>query len=148
MAESNELLDLVRNLQSIEDIKRLKAKYWRCVDQKRWEEIGECFAEDCVADYGQGMVLNGRQAIVEFLRKSLGQATSITAHGGHNPEIDITGPDTARAIWNLNDIVIMPGMQMKGYGYYEDTYVKQNGKWMKKSTTIKRIVEQWDMQKR
>ena len=33
-------------LLEIEAIKRLKYKYFRCLDSKRWAELAECFVED------------------------------------------------------------------------------------------------------
>ena len=41
----------VDNLIAIEEIKRLKYKYVRCLDQKRWDDIAECFVPDAVASF-------------------------------------------------------------------------------------------------
>jgi len=149
MAEPSDLGAMVRMLMDIEEIKKLKAKYWRCVDKKSWDELAEVFAEDATADYDPKTHLEGREAILKFLKDSLGAKTAITAHGGHNPEIEITGETTARGIWALQDYLIMqPNTRLTGYGYYEDEYVKVDGRWKKKSTRITRIVEEWNMTKR
>ena len=64
------------DLVEIEAIKRLKYKYMRCLDQKRWDEIAECFTADATAAYSGGKYsYDGRDAIVEFLRKSMGADT-------------------------------------------------------------------------
>ena len=39
-------------LEDIEAIKNLKARSLRSVDNRLWDEMNECFAEDVVADYG------------------------------------------------------------------------------------------------
>ena len=41
-------------LREIEAIKRLKYKYMRCLDQKGWAELAECFTEDATTSYGGG----------------------------------------------------------------------------------------------
>jgi len=149
MAQLTDLETRIRVLEDIEAIKKLKAKYWRCVDKKLWEELEECFVEDATADYGPDIKLQGRRAILQFLKDSLGRDSVITAHEGHNPEIEITSATAARGIWPLHDyVVIQPNTRMNGWGHYEDEYVKENGEWKKKSTKITRIIEDWMMTKR
>src|SRR4029077_13550982 len=103
----DELMSLtVDDLIAIEEIKRLKYKYVRCLDQKRWDEIAECFVPDAVASYGGGAwAFDGRDAILEFLRSSMGSQQFLSAHRVGQPEIEVTGPDTAKAIWGLSDTV-------------------------------------------
>ncbi|HWJ10331.1 MAG TPA: nuclear transport factor 2 family protein, partial [Nocardioides sp.] len=40
------------DLAAIEEIKRLKHRYFRTLDLKQWEEFGDCLAEDVTARYG------------------------------------------------------------------------------------------------
>jgi bile-acid 7alpha-dehydratase len=139
----------VRKLEDIEAIKKLKAKYWRCVDRKLWGEMTEVFTEEAVADYGPDIKLKGKQAIVDFLKGSLGADTVITSHVGQRPEIELTGESTATGTWWLNDYIVMqPNIRRRGYAFYEDEYVKENGKWKKKSTKVTTMLEEWDMLKR
>ena len=42
------------DLVEIELIKRLKYRYCRALDLKRWDELGECLTEDCRSAYGDG----------------------------------------------------------------------------------------------
>jgi hypothetical protein len=139
----------VRRLEDIEAIKKLKARYWRCVDRKLWGEMAEVFTEEATADYGPDIKLKGRQAIVDFLKGSLGADTVITSHVGQRPEIELTGESTATGTWWLNDYIVMqPNVRRRGYAFYEDEYVKENGKWKKKSTKVTTTLEEWDMLKR
>ena len=39
----------IQALEDIEAIKRLKYKYWRCLDTKSWDEMEECFVDDATA---------------------------------------------------------------------------------------------------
>ena len=136
-------------MEDIEAIKKLKAKYFRCVDKKLWEEMETVLTEDAVADYGMGIeLLQGRKAIIEFLKKNLGRDSMISVHQGHNPEIEITSDTTARGVWVLNDrLIIQTIATLNGWRYYEDEYAKVNGEWKKKSTKITNILEEWTQTK-
>jgi bile-acid 7alpha-dehydratase len=149
MTDLSELEKRIRVIEDIEAIKKLKAKYFRCVDKKLWEEMETVLTEDAVADYGMGIeLLQGRKAIMEFLKKNLARDSMISVHQGHNPEIEITSDTTARGVWVLNDrLIIQTIATLNGWRYYEDEYVKLNGEWKKKSTKITNILEEWTQTK-
>ena len=149
MADLSELEKRIGVMEDIEAIKNLKAKYFRCVDKKLWEEMETVLIEDAVADYGMGIeLLQGRKAIIEFLKKNLGRDSMISVHQGHNPEIEITSDTTATGVWVLNDrLIIQTIATSSGWRYYEDEYVKVNGEWKKKSTKIINILEEWTQTK-
>ncbi len=149
MTDLSELEKRIRVIEDIEAIKKLKAKYFRCVDKKLWEEMETVLTEDAVADYGMGIeLLQGRKAIMEFLKKNLARDSMISVHQGHNPEIEITSDTTARGVWVLNDrLIIQTIATLNGWRYYEDEYVKVNGEWKKKSTKITNILEEWTQTK-
>jgi bile-acid 7alpha-dehydratase len=80
MADLSDLEKRIRVMEDIEAIKKLKAKYFRCVDKKLWEEMEAVLTEDAVADYGMGIeLLQGRKAIIEFLKKNLDRDSMIYA---------------------------------------------------------------------
>ena len=149
MTDLSELEKRIRVIEDIEAIKKLKAKYFRCVDKKLWEEMETVLTEDAVADYGMGIeLLQGRKAIMEFLKKNLAPDSMISVHQGHNPEIEITSDTTARGVWVLNDrLIIQTIATLNGWCYYEDEYVKLNGEWKKKSTKITNMLEEWTQTK-
>lgn len=133
------------DLVEIEAIKRLKYRYIRCLDQKLWDEIGGCFTDDAVAAYSGGAYsFDGRDAIVEFLRRSMGAETFHSSHRVHQPEIDLTGPDTATGVWALEDTVIETQWQItiRGAAFYTDDYVKQDGRWLIRRTGYRRTFEE------
>jgi hypothetical protein len=123
------------DLVALEEIRRVKYRYLRCVDLKLWDEIGETFTADATADYGtpalgKPLSLSGRDAIVAFLRDSLGPDI-ITVHFASQPEIDIDG-DTAAGTWCFEDTVIATEYRVviKGSAFYEDRYTRgDDGRW-------------------
>jgi hypothetical protein len=148
MAEHGDLEARMKALEDTESIKKVKAKYWRCIDRKLWGELADCFAVDARADYGPDMKFQSGEAIVKFLKDTLGGENVITVHEGHNPEIEIISASAARATWALNDyIVIQPNTKRMGWGFYEDEYVRVNGVWKIKMTREFSILEEWDMTK-
>ncbi len=94
------------DLVELEAIKRVKYAYARCLDLKLWDEIATLFTEDAVAAYsGGGYTFEGREAIVDFLTRSMGAETFHSSHKMHHPEIELTGPETATGVWALDDTV-------------------------------------------
>jgi uncharacterized protein (TIGR02246 family) len=125
-------------IEDVEAIKRLKYKYWRCLDTKCWDEMAECFTEDATVSYGSGAYrFAGRDAIVAFLAKALGRASgSHGVHHGHHPEIERTSPTTARGRWSLYNYLFNAGEErgVREAAYYEDEYVKRDGCWLLQHT--------------
>lgn len=116
-------------MDDIEEIKKLKARYFRALDSKDWDTYAGVFAEDCQVDLrrAHGEQYSGRAAFRAY-------ASSLTivqsVHHGHMPEIDLTGPDTATGVWCLEDYNIWEdGRQNHGWGHYLETYVKQGDRW-------------------
>lgn len=133
--------------EDIEAIKRLKYKYFRSLDRKLWGELSECFTEDATTSYSGGKhTYQGRDAIMNFLSKSL-SPTILSMHHGHHPEIEITGKKTATGVWALHDYVIVTqsNVSLRGASFYHDEYVKVGGEWKIKHTGYERVFEEvWD----
>jgi hypothetical protein len=135
------------DLAALEEIRRVKYRYLRCVDLKRWEEMAEVFTPDATADYGspatgQPLKFSSRDEIIAFLRDKLGPDI-ITLHAAGQPEIDIDG-STATGRWRFEDTVIATGYRMliKGAAFYEDRYARgQDGRWRIAHTGYVRIYE-------
>ncbi len=135
------------DLAAIEEIKRLKHRYFRTLDLKQWDEFGDCLAEDVTARYGtqamgEPLHYDNRADVVAFMEQNLGGQT-ITVHIANHPEIEVDG-DTASGSWAFEDTVIVPGfkVQIRGAGYYRDTYRRDaDGAWRIASTEYERIYE-------
>jgi uncharacterized protein (TIGR02246 family) len=132
-------------LCEIEAIKRVKYRYLRGLDQKRWDEVASCFTEDATAAYSGGEYsFDGRAAILEFLERTMGAETFLSSHRCHHPEIDLTGPATATGTWALEDVVVETqwDITIRGAAFYTDEYVKQEGEWRIQRTAYKRTYEE------
>jgi bile-acid 7alpha-dehydratase len=135
------------DLQEIEAIKRLKYKYFRCLDTKQWDGMRECLTEDATAAYASGKYsFQGREQILKFLIDAMNRPTVLSAHHGHHPEIELTSASTAVGVWALADIFIdlQAGITIRGAAYYRDEYVKVDGQWKIKSTGYDRTFEEFE----
>src|SRR5260221_14174080 len=86
----------------------------------------------------------GRAGIIGFLSTALGPTTMLTSHLVGQPEIELTGPETATGTWALQDLVILTeqALEIRGTAFYEDEYVKRDGSWRFKHTGYRRIYEE------
>lgn len=130
----------MNDIQEIEEIKKLKARYFRLLDQKRWDEWSDVFTEDVVAVLDgppRELRYEGRKDMVERVSALIGNA--VTVHQGHMPEIELTSPTTATGTWAMFDYLQWPKFTLKGYGHYEEEYVKQEGKWRIRRLRLTRL---------
>jgi hypothetical protein len=141
-------LDSLFRLEAQEDIRRLKARYFRCVDTKDWPGFEALLTPDVVlertfsssvldpwtgqwrppiADAPQRVV--GRDAVMAAVRKAVGAVRSV--HHGFMPEIDILGPDEARGVWAMSDELRdrQGRLIFRGAGHYHETYRRLPSGW-------------------
>ncbi|TAL02242.1 MAG: nuclear transport factor 2 family protein [Rhodospirillaceae bacterium] len=148
------MLSPIDKLLAVEEIKKLKARYFRVIDSHDWVAFRGILADDAV--FGspndaeaekkwKGTIpwshwttphITGADAIVAWISAGLANGTSV--HRGFNAEIEVLTADTARGIWGLEDILRFPGMEVHGYGHYRDTYVRSDGVWRIKSFEVLR----------
>jgi len=128
----------LEDLAAIEEIKQLKGRYLRLMDQRKWDEWSEVFTDDVrmrVTISGKEYhSLQGRGVVVSTVRSLNVDNRSI--HHGHMPEIRLTSPTTAIGVWALWDTYVDSlGGRSDNYGYYEDNHVIENGAWKIRSVT-------------
>jgi hypothetical protein len=132
-------MDAMTKLLAIEEIKQLKARYFRCVDTFNLEGWLSVFTDnaklafDLSVGYGasekpQVYRVEGKKGIAEFW--AAGTSRYQTVHHGHMPEIEIISDTEAKGVWAMEDIVETPGDILHGYGHYWETYRKVDGKWL------------------
>ena len=145
----------IERLIAIDEIKQVRAKYFRGVDTCDGELVKSILAEDCVLDYNgcctdpssgkdfipaMNVVLRGRDS---WLSDGMSKLGIISVHQGHNVEVDFTSDSTANAIWSMTDRLYFPAGSefslMTGYGHYIESYEKVDGGWKIKTTHITRI---------
>lgn len=139
-----------KDLADIEDIRQLKARYFRYLDTKNWGEWRKQFTDDLdirvdvtVDEDGTGgeypPLPKGGDAFVSYMSDFL-KLPFRTVHHGHMHEVTITGPDTATGICAMEDIVSpVPGQTMWGYGHYHERYRKVDGEWRIAGFHLKRL---------
>lgn len=138
-------LDPLQTLIDLEAIRQLKARYFRCLDTKDWAGwtcvFEPEFEHEMVAE--QIRHKGPREDFVKFVSQALEGV--VTVHHGHNPEIELTSPTTAKAIWPFVDR-LQPGANapagapaMVGYGHYHETYVKSDAGWRISTQRVTRL---------
>lgn len=122
----------VRRLADIEEIKRLKARYFRYLDLHWWSELRALFTDDAAFEIGESTTApRTADEFVAALRRHLDQAMSV--HHGHMPEVEVLDAEHAYGIWAMYDLVepaIGSGYPLlTGYGHYTEAYRKIDGHW-------------------
>jgi hypothetical protein len=140
-ASIEELERRVKALEDIAAIKDLKARYLRSCDLQEPEAVRDCLSPDgAVIAYEGFPEFTDRDSFVQIFRTMGCQPGIYDIHHGANPEITLTGSDTATGKWslffqniNLNQRTIMQmGVE------YDDDYVRKNGRWWIAQTATKR----------
>lgn len=134
------------DLVEIRRIEQLKYRYVRCLDQKAWDELEGCLVPEATASFGGGAhTLDGRDAILGFLRSVMGSTAMLTSHRVGQPEITVAGDGTAAGTWALQDVVLHLdlGVTIHGAAFYEDRYVRDgDGTWRIAHTGYRRTYEE------
>ena len=128
-------------MNDVEEIWRLKARYFRTLDTRDWNGFRQVFTDDVIVDTTDdgGARVVGLEPFMAYLQQTLGGAT--TVHQGHTPEVDITSDTTATGIWAMSDIVIWTnGIRLDGHGHYHEVYEKVRGEWKIKSLKLTRLL--------
>lgn len=156
-------------LLAIEEIKQLKARYFRCLDTKDWDGFQAVFAPDAHLDSREAMfardpatgacIQSGR--VVEEssvsdeswqcfgagnIRRMLEteiQPATVTTHHGHTAEIEILSPTAARGLWAMEDRIRYaaghPLETLVGFGHYHETYQRIDGHWRIETLKLTRL---------
>ena len=149
-----------------EEIKELKARYFRTLDTKDWAGYEAVFTPDGIIDSTEAYTpkdLKGRPIVFDGVTPpepdpdwhSRGNPAAfavdlaktlegvITTHHGHMCEIEFTSPTTAKGIWAMEDMLKWPKgsfiREMHGYGHYIETYEKTAQGWRIKSLKLTRL---------
>ena len=149
-------MDDASRLIAIEEIKQLKARYFRAIDRKDWPLLKSVFTDNVLLDYraaatdpsgnnlvpdSTGEILQGNAAAVANIESSLSGIS--TVHHGHMPEIEILSETEATGLWAMSDILGFPAggpvTKMLGYGHYEERYVRASEGWKIASLKLTRL---------
>ena len=117
--EKASIMNASSDVSTWQQLCELKAKYFRFIDMKNWEDFADVFTADAILRNSE-VTVTGRAEIVEYVMGRLDGAISV--HHGHMPEIEING-DEAHGIWAMEDFIERrDGTKFKGYGHYFERY--------------------------
>lgn len=144
-------MDRIARLEAIEDIRNLKAKHFRCLDMKAWDELPSVFTEAMRVATPDGKIYADSGAnYAALLQNSL--ANCVSCHQGLTAEINILDEENARAIWAMQDVITWddrhPTFGWKGFtgrGHYHETYRFERGAWRIDTLMLTRLRldEEW-----
>jgi hypothetical protein len=138
-------MERLDRLEAIEEIRNLKARYFRLMDTKQWDELKGVFTADMKVITPDGQVYaEGGGTYAAALRHSLEHAVS--CHQGLMGEVHVDDEDNARAIWAMQDVIEWEDRHPKagwksilGRGHYHETYRREGGKWRIATLTLTRL---------
>jgi hypothetical protein len=123
----------LRRLEDREEIRRLVREYGRQLDARDLEAYGLLFAQDgeWLGGTGYGKTPAGITAMLtERLPGNTGDSGQASWHLLTEPEIELHGDRaTGSVTWALVGRDDRDGPVMRLLGHYEDTYVREHGRW-------------------
>lgn len=139
----------LEQLNDIEDIKQLKARYCRLIDQKKWDKLEADFVPDAAIEIAGApggtddtQKFSSAHGFIEGLKQLMGPLVSV--HQVHAPEIEILDQENARGIWTISDRLVFPNGSpleiLQGWGIYHETYRKVSGRWRFASVRLERLL--------
>lgn len=157
---SDSIESRIATILAVEQIKRLKSRYFQAVDEKDYASIAALFTAGAVVDFSgepqyhighhgvtDGEVDAGSWRVIGGIEAGRVIATAVqdvvTVHQGHDPQIVVTGPSTAHGRWTLHDILEFPEETMHGYGHYLEEYELHDGEWLMSSLRLTRLRVAW-----
>ena len=140
-------MDRIARLEAIAAISSLKAKYFRCMDCKLWDELPEVFTDGMKVVTPDGAIYSeGGPIYAASLRHSL--ETSVSCHQGFTSEIEIVDEANARGIWAMQDQIWWPEgapvRRLVGSGHYHETYVRLASGWRIATMQLTRLHREFE----
>ena len=133
-------------LFDLEEIKQCKARYFRLIDMKLWDELADVFTDDVAANFNREDLppIVGPEATIATLRRI---EPPVSVHHGHTPEIELTGDRTATGVWqsfSMRALTEQIGERDRAtYGYYWEEYRKgDDDRWRISAIRFQRLHRQ------
>jgi SnoaL-like domain len=132
---------------AIEEIKRVKSKYFYGLDHKDWD----LWRREVWAPTGKLIVPEasieaiGLDAIIAYTSKST--ADQVSVHHGHMPDIEIVSETRATGVWAMEDRLYRTKEHpledgscfLHGFGHYHEEYIRLEVGWRIASTRLTRL---------
>ncbi|API58647.1 hypothetical protein BSL82_04410 [Tardibacter chloracetimidivorans] len=143
------------DIASMEAIHLIKARYCRYCDTGQPGELADLFSENAIFDVRAAASIEpptdgvfaeigyqvGRKNIRDTIALMLSNLSS-SVHHCHMPEIELTSPTTAKAIWAMEDRIQLrtgPIKSMHGFGHYHETYIIEDATWRIETLRLTRL---------
>ncbi|MHB9881313.1 nuclear transport factor 2 family protein [Pacificimonas sp. ICDLI1SI03] len=134
-------------LAAAEEIRQVKARYFRFVDTRRWDCLRELFTTDATLHFPE------RTAALEDCDTCISRFSSILAadvtsiHEGGMAEIGFFDETSAHAVSFMRDTIIFPEgrsnpfgvARLAGAGHYHETYQRCADGWRIASLRLERL---------
>ena len=155
-------MDNLVRLLAIEEIKQLKGRYFRFMDTRDFDGMASVFCKNAVFDCTEGAgvlpvggswkgergpIVRGRDAIMDWIRDSLRDATSV--HHGHCHEITVDSATEAHGVIAMEDHIRGLNRETRlvhGVGHYHERYRLEDGAWRIAETKLTRLFCDWQSQ--
>ena len=140
------MTDAAQQLLDLEELKKLKHRYFRSMDAKDWAAFADLFTDDAECLFAlpdeqyvppgatrtpEGWASIDRDGMVAWAKASAEGFT--TVHLAHMPDIELTGPDHATGRWSMTDSTRWDASGdptwYRSYGSYVDDYVRTPAGW-------------------
>ena len=131
-------MELVDRLEATDQIRQLKARYWRCVDTQNWSDMATVLDAAVAVDLTDagGGTYTSAEAFITAMTKGLRGAVS--SHQGGGAEINIVSGTEAVGTWAFTDHIEYPNRILDGAGRYDETYRNTADGWRIASTRLTR----------
>jgi Zn ribbon nucleic-acid-binding protein len=148
-------MDALARLVAIEEIKQLKARYFRLLDTRDFDGMAMVFCKDAVFDCTEGGLIlpldgpsigaagpvkRGRDEIMAWIRESFAQRTCV--HHGHCHEITIDSETEAHGVIAMEDLIQAADRKTRvvhAAGHYHERYRVEDGQWRIAATKLTRL---------
>jgi SnoaL-like domain len=144
----------IDDLQELEELRQLKARYCRFLDTKDVESWRAVFTTDLVFTLDTAVSVGGAdpmttppvEGLDNFVPMVMGGLENVaTKHleiqRSHTPELTLASATTATGIWAMEDLLVFgDGRELYGAGHHHETYEKPHGSWQIKSLHLTRTM--------
>jgi ketosteroid isomerase-like protein len=148
-------MDTVARLAAIEEIKQLKARYFRFLDTRDYDAMAQVFCEDAVFDCSEGSrvtpvgaaptgvvgpIVRNRDHIMAWIRAAFVNATCV--HHGHCHEVTIDSDTSAHGVVAMEDFIRSldrATLILHAAGHYYERYRFVDGAWRIAETKLVRL---------
>jgi len=138
-------MDRLERLEAVEEIRNLKARYFRLMDTKQWDALRGVFTRDMQVVTPDGKVwMEGGDNYAASLK--FGLESAVSCHQGLTGEIEVVDSGNAAGIWAMQDVITWRDRHPRegwkailGRGHYHETYRREDGAWRIATLTLTRL---------